>query len=59
MPKRLAKGKHLLFLKLNPGPIPLVAQQQQQGQQQGQQQPVVYTAPTIDKARLCACACSL
>lgn len=26
MPKKLAKGKHLLFLKLHPGPIPLVEQ---------------------------------
>jgi len=44
MPKRLAKGKHLLFLKLQPGAISLVEQPSQQGQG-----PPVYVAPAIDK----------
>lgn len=42
MPKRLAKGKHLVFLKLKPGAIPLV-----EATISGQQ---AYAAPTMEKA---------
>lgn len=43
MPKRLAKGKHLLFLKLKPGPVPVV-----EATSQGKQ---VFAAPTMEKVR--------
>lgn len=45
MPKKLAKGKHLLILKLHPGPIPLVEQPPHGSGS--------YAAPGLEKVRFC------